>query len=88
MKKILLCGALLLSFVSNAQYFVYGFNVVPEDEVEYYIQNEHELFSKAATKAFKKGIIMEIFIINLLKCCRIFFYQNIRIFNLIFVHAF
>ncbi|MEC8599196.1 MAG: hypothetical protein VXY15_02485 [Bacteroidota bacterium] len=57
MKKILLCGALLLSFLSNAQYFVYGFNVVPEDEVEHYIQNEHELFSKAATKAFKKGII-------------------------------
>lgn len=57
MKNILLLGALLLSFVTKAQYFVYGFNIVPEDEVEHYIQNESELFSKAATKAFKEGII-------------------------------
>ena len=33
MKNILLLGALLLSFVTKAQYFVYGFNIVPEDEV-------------------------------------------------------
>ena len=33
--------------------------MVPEDEVEHYIQNESELFSKAATKAFKEGIINE-----------------------------
>ena len=48
MKKILVIGAFLFSFVSNAQYFVYGFNIVPDDEVEHYIQNESELFSKAA----------------------------------------
>ena len=57
MKNILFLGAFLLSFVTNAQYFVYGFNIVPGDEVEHYIQNESELFSKAAMKAFKSGAI-------------------------------
>ena len=57
MKNILFLGAFLLSFVTNAQYFVYGFNIVPGDEVEHYIQNESELFSKAAIKAFKSGAI-------------------------------
>ena len=36
---------------------MYGYNIVPEDEIEHYLQNERELFSKAAEKAFKEGVI-------------------------------
>ncbi|MDA9360146.1 hypothetical protein N9R15_00025 [Flavobacteriaceae bacterium] len=57
MKKIIFVSAFLFCISTNAQYFMYGFNNVPENEVEHYIQNEKELFSKAAQKAFKKGVI-------------------------------
>ena len=57
MKKIIFVSAFLFCISTNAQYFMYGFNNVPENEVEHYIQNEKELFSKAAQKAFNNGII-------------------------------
>ena len=57
MKNSIFLFTLLFSFVLNAQYFMYGYNIVPEDEIEHYLQNERELFSKAAEKAFKEGVI-------------------------------
>ena len=41
----------------HAQYFMYGYNIVPDEEVEHYLQNEKELYSKAAERAYKEGVI-------------------------------
>ena len=57
MKKIIFISAFLFCVSIQAQYFMYGYNNVPDDEIEYFLQNETELFSKAAEKAFEKGII-------------------------------
>ena len=57
MKKIIFISAFLFCVSTQAQYFMYGYNNVPDDEIEYFLQNETELFSKAAEKAFEKGII-------------------------------
>ena len=54
MNKILLSLFFLLSFfISNAQIFGYGFLNVPEDEIQNFIQNEEEFFSKVAREAIK-----------------------------------
>ena len=57
MKKIIFVSTFLFCISVSAQYFMYGFNSVPENEIEHYVQNEKELFSKAAQKAFNKGVI-------------------------------
>ena len=57
MKKIIFVSTFLFCVSASAQYFMYGFNSVPENEVEHYVQNEKELFSKAAQKAFNNGVI-------------------------------
>ena len=57
MKKLLFILTLLFAISTQAQYFMYGFNNVPDDEIEHYLQNEKELFSQAAQKAFEKGVI-------------------------------
>lgn len=57
MKKIIFISTFLFCTSVSAQYFMYGFNSVPENEIEHYVQNEKELFSKAAQKAFNKGVI-------------------------------
>ena len=57
MRKIIFLTTFFFSFTINAQYFMYGYNIVPEDEIEHYLQNERELYGKAAEKAFKEGVI-------------------------------
>ena len=57
MRKIIFLTTFFFSFIINAQYFMYGYNIVPEDEIEHYLQNERELYGKAAEKAFKEGVI-------------------------------
>ena len=57
MRKIIFLTTFFFSFTINAQYFMYGYNIVPEDEIEHYLQNERELYGKAAEKAFKDGVI-------------------------------
>ena len=57
MRKIIFLTAFLFCLSTQAQYFMYGYNIVPDDEIEQYLQNEKELFSKAAEKAYEAGII-------------------------------
>jgi hypothetical protein len=57
MKKIIFLMTFLFCMSMHAQYFMYGYNIVPDEEVEHYLQNEKELYSKAAERAYKEGVI-------------------------------
>ena len=57
MKKIIFISTFLFCVSTQAQYFIYGYNIVPDEEVEHYLQNEKELFSKAAERAYNEGVI-------------------------------
>ena len=40
MKKIIFLMTFLFCMSMHAQYFMYGYNIVPDEEVEHYLQNE------------------------------------------------